>query len=69
MLTLFIWNFRCMPTVRRSFTSNGQNFEIPKIDFCDVITSVLYIEFDNSVGKKGTMEQWKVRLNRVKQNR
>ena len=31
-----------MPTVRSSFTPNGQNFEIPKIDFCDVITSVLY---------------------------
>ena len=31
-----------MPTVRSSFTPNGQNFEIPKIDFCDVITSELY---------------------------
>ena len=31
-----------MPTVRSSFTPNGQNFEIPKLDFCDLITSVLY---------------------------
>ena len=31
-----------MPIVRSSFTPHGQNFKIPKIDFCDVITSVLY---------------------------
>ena len=31
-----------MPTVQSSFTPHGQNFKIPKIDFCDVITSVLY---------------------------
>ena len=31
-----------MPTVRSSFTPHGQNFKILKIDFCDVITSVLY---------------------------
>ena len=31
-----------MTTVRSSFTPHGQNFKIPKIDFCDVITSALY---------------------------
>ena len=34
-----------MPTVRSSFTPNGQNFEILQIDFRDVITSVLYTLF------------------------
>ena len=42
MLTLFIRNFRRIPIARSSFTPHGQNVKIPKIDFCDVITSVLY---------------------------
>ena len=32
-----------MPIVRSSFTPHGQNFKTPKIDFCGVITSVLYL--------------------------
>ena len=31
-----------MPIVRSSLPPHGQNLKIPKIDFCDVITSVLY---------------------------
>ena len=36
-----------MPIVRSSFTPHSENFKIPKIDFCDVITSVLDTAGDN----------------------
>ena len=38
-----------MPIVRSSFSPHGQNFEIPKIDFRDVITSVLYMFMYDSI--------------------
>ena len=38
-----------MPTLRCSFTPRGQNIKILKIDFYDVITSVLYKQAQKSV--------------------
>ena len=40
-----------MPNVWSSFTPHVQNFKIPKIDFCDVITSVLYNRYCTDTAK------------------
>ena len=54
-----------MPIVRGSFTPHGQNFKIPKIDFCDVIISVsnlihLFI-ISRNASEKGPGETYQVK--------